>query len=644
MNGIDEKKGGNLKAIAAGLLALAAAGIFFFSFLMNEQLKIFVTSHISFNYNLLLYMLTVLIFAASDLLAIQVLPDLYLPCRRSKPEILLLALILCNSLLLFDAMRKELLQFSNGASGLLWFQIPSAVLAVLLLVLFYISVRQYQISLNNDGGRKKLLPTVLSVLAVFYGLCFYYPNYFVSDMYHGDAYFNSVYNALHNVPYTESVNSIYGYYGIFYALPLRLLGGTYKRFTFLVAVLSFLAIACVFFVLYKTVKSYWLVLLGALALISRPLATMGANYWQTYPHRILFPCLFIGLSYMWIHSGYKKGWEWAGYFFSIFSILWNVETGIVGAAAWAVMLILRKWMQRPFHSREVLLTVLKELLFLPAAFLCAYGLAEGYNLISSGHSYGLRTFLYPYLSGGYDVNGLMVDLPAFNSAYWYVMLLYGIVIAYCMSKITLYRQQGQLNPKVLLLSFLAVSGLGQMCYYMNRAAYSNLTICHIQAILILCLFVDLLWENKNIWILRGWQGSIRQAMAIMFMAVIGITAFGNIQTPVSFSERLANGIWDMREYNECCETVQKMVPENTPAVGRGVTEIYSTLGWDTGIHTLDFPDMNEAALKEINAAVRQNKRIFTTQETAEELKLDGYQIILQIDAPIVYQLYERVEE
>ncbi len=210
-----------------------------------------------------------------------------------------------------------------------------------------------------------------------------------ADRLHMNAYFNSIYNVLHGSPYTEYTTSIYGHYGILYKLPMKLLGGDHIDFILLNSLAGALTFLAMFVALHFMVKNNLLRILGAVAISFPVLAMRSGVYWQLWPHRVLFMSLMlcymafclrynllrilgaVAISFpvlamrsgvywqLWPHRvlfmslmlcymafclRYQKlNWLTCilGYVLAFIGILWNTESGLFCAAAWAGFWILR---------------------------------------------------------------------------------------------------------------------------------------------------------------------------------------------------------------------------------------------------------------------------------------------------------------
>ena len=123
---------------------------------------------------------------------------------------------------LFLALKNEsthfpgvaILYFRHLVNGKLYF-------FLLLTFIFLIYIVLKNVSLNS---RKKIL--LIYVMAILMSILLFTPNPFLDGfggIYHIHAYENSIYNVLQGQPYYLENTSIYGHYGLFFYLPVKLL-------------------------------------------------------------------------------------------------------------------------------------------------------------------------------------------------------------------------------------------------------------------------------------------------------------------------------------------------------------------------------------------------------------------------------------
>lgn len=441
------------------------------------------------------------------------------------------------------------------------------------------------------------------MLTLLIGYNFYTPEVFLRnepDRLHMDAYFNSIYNVLHGSPYTEYTTSIYGHYGILYKLPMKLLGSDLADFILLNALIGALSFLAAFLALHFIVKNDLLRIIGAVAVSFPVLAMRSGIYWQLWPHRVLFMCLM--LCYMAFCVRYKKLNRITcilGYGIVFLGILWNTESGLFCGAAWAGFWILKSLCSKENKPAYVIRTVFFQIFGIILSFLAAWGTVELYNLANGGKIMGIQEFLFPLLQSSYMDDLLRVDLPDFASAYIVIIALLFLACAWGISHMWFLRKDQETTMDILPACFAfaaAVLTLGQITYFINRAAYHNLEIAHIPCIILLCLLAEGGMETfrrfrfKDLNQYNGME-LFRCFFTGAVLLVLMTVCTGNV---IQYGQNTAlrEELHNKQELNDFAAHIAANIPENTYAFGIGVPEIYSILRWDTGCYTLDLPDLS----------------------------------------------------
>ena len=554
------------------------------------------------NINMLSYALTVVFFCLAYLIAALILD-------RSSRELLSprgaltlsLFLLLGNSIFLAAAYVLEVNIYGGVSYRYIWHSLPAALVFLFIgaeVLFFFLCLRQSRLCIPPSA--LFLLYGALTLLMLY---TFYTPEVFMRDeaeRYHMNAYFNSVYNVLHGQPYTEYTTSIYGHYGLLYRLPLLLLGGDLIDFVRLNAVLGALCFLAMFLALHFMVKSSLLRLMGALAMTFPVLAMRSGTYWQLWPHRILFMSLTLcfGAFCVRFHKLNRITCV-LGYVLGFLAILWNTESGLFCTVAWSAFWILRLLCGRQASLFRSVRGILCHLAGIVLSFLSAWGVVEVYNLSAGGRVMGIREFLFPLLQSSYMDDSLRVDLPDYPSAYITVLALLFLGTAWGISRMRCFRARQNHSAEADLLPcyvfFVSVLSLGQITYFMNRAAYHNLDICHLPAMLLLCIFAE-----RGLSIVREFR--FRQAgayapsrifhgaFAAAALAVLLIVNTGNMLM-AGVNAQLRLPFHQEQEVVDFAAHVAASVPKDTYAFGISVQELYAALRWDTNCYTLDFPDI-----------------------------------------------------
>ena len=303
-----------------------------------------------------------------------------------------------------------------------WHTQPLAVMILLFLAELAVFFWMYEnLSLKEKKGEWIVWLTYAAlVVLIFY--CMYTPNIYgrgeQGDNYHAHAYFNSVYNVYQGMPYTHNVTSIYGHYGLFFKIPMKLVHGDFRAFVLMIAGIGTLAYICAFLVLQMLVRSRVLRILAALALTFPVLGMRGGYYWQVWPHRVIFPMLFLLYGTVILKKKWSNLWTAAGgYLLCMLAILWNTETGLLLTVSWAGLYISRLLSRKKWKIRELFFSVGAQCAGMIFAFAGAYGIVNLYNLSKHSPMNSVRDFLIPLLSDGYMTDTLHLDLPTYPSAY-----------------------------------------------------------------------------------------------------------------------------------------------------------------------------------------------------------------------------------
>ena len=557
------------------------------------------------NINLLTYAMTVVLFCLLFLVICLAASRLHSTDSRQQPmAAFLLALILLagNLSFLLIMFRLEVNVYGSASARYVWHNVPFWLVCICIVAenIFFISlVRKSSIHLKNTG-----LFSLYGMLTLLTAYNFYTPAVFLRDepdRLHMDAYFNSVYNVLHGQPYTEFTTSIYGHYGIFYKFPLKILGGDLIDFILLNSIIGGLCFLAMFLALHFIVKNDLLRILGSVAMTLPILSMRSGNYWQLWPHRILFMSLM--LCFMAFCVRFQKLNRITcilGYLLAMAATLWNTESGLFCAVAWAGFWILRHLCQGKKKLSEVLLCIIGHLFGIVLSFLGAWGIVECYNLFSGGTVQGIHEFLFPLLQSSYMDDLLRVDLPDFPSAYIPILALLLLAVANGIAQMWIFHKDEIIPEKDRLISCYVfatgVLALGQMTYFINRAAYHNLEICHLPCILLLCILAEKgikFVQEFRFSDIRTCQSSqiCQGAFTLTALIVLFTLCSGNLiqyGTNTSLRQQLHNKT-DLRDF---AAHIAANIPENTYAFGIGVPEIYAILRWDTQCYTLDFPDLS----------------------------------------------------
>ena len=223
------------REIICGLTAWVLTVCFFLSCLLIPGLSERISEH--GNINILVYGMTLVLFC------ILFLAGMAWSTSRQNNSLKLTEspvakktalVILLGSQLPFwiVCVTRETEQVGTVSMKYGWHTQPLAVMILLFLAELAVFFWLYEnLSLTEKKGEWIIWLTYAAlVVLIFY--CMYTPNIYgrgeQGDNYHAHAYFNSVYNVYQGVPYTHNVTSIYGHYGLFFKIPMKLVHGDFR--------------------------------------------------------------------------------------------------------------------------------------------------------------------------------------------------------------------------------------------------------------------------------------------------------------------------------------------------------------------------------------------------------------------------------
>ena len=589
----------NRKILCGAAALLISAGFFGAAFLIPE-----LSDHINRlgNGNLLVYgamlLIFCLVFLGGMLLTERWETGTWMNRKNKKVNKLVFAVLIFLQMIFYAiGVSMETGQIGSVSEKYVWHTQPLPLMILLFLAELIVFFRVYaniQIREEKNDWMVWLIYAVLTIL-IFY--CMDTPNIFgraeAGDHFHAHAYYNSVYNVYQGLPYTDTLTSIYGHYGLLFKIPMKLVGGDFRMFVLMIAVLGTLAHVCAFLVLELTVESRILRALGAVAAAFPVLGMRGGYYWQVWPHRMIFPMILLLYAAILMKKQWWNMWTGlAGYLICLLAILWNTETGVILAVAWMALYISRCLAGGEWRIGRLIRTVPVHAVCV-ASFFGAYGLVNLYNLSKHSPANTLGEFLVPLLSDSYMVDILHLDLPMYPSAYMGVITLFLIGTAMGIST-WFYRKQKN-DEQVQLIFFMSISALGRMTYYVNRPSYHNLDCVSLSAVIMLAYLGQrgLTFIKERKW--KHWEeinlvGTVNYALGLVCAAAILAMSTGTV-LQFSQNSKIKENYHNVEELEDFVQEIAEMVPENTHGFGLNVAEVYSLLHWNTQCFTMDFSDM-----------------------------------------------------
>lgn len=484
---------------------------------------------------------------------------------------------------------------------------------------------------KNSGCSKSGVRLAFGALvAALWSILVYAPNPFFDTggrLYHAHAYTNSIMNVARLKPFDNYNLSIYGHYGLLYLPLVKLLGNNYLAIATSISIFTFITYYCVASTCEKTIENDYCYIFSIVAMgITPVMFNTGGQYYQINPHRVLFPAVSLFSVVMFQRKQFS---QLTRYIIEIalgtVALIWNVETGLVSIATLALYNILSDFNV----ERKPFMTGIKCLIFVFSCAVFSYLLVNAYSFLTGAHTWmPWKRFIYPIASDTYSITALSMKWPTPYSLFVLQLIVFSLAL---MSVLFLYAQKRTERPgdTSIFLACTAVSGLGAVSYFANRAAYANIAISCVQMLIItgtyggeaiIALRSNSIMRKRNILQLSG---KLFMLFCTFIFGVETILLFG-----ITLSNRI-NGNWKIEEFKHFLTTVDELVPANTVGMGRGVPELFFQLGRDTKCVLTDWSDMNSENLERAHDILEAHDGyLFLNQDSCDEIdNIKDYEIV-----------------
>lgn len=503
----------------------------------------------------------------------------------------------------------------------------TAIMLVLIITIFFI--------MRKANGLGKYFRISISVQISFLcALLTYLPNIFRNTLWglpHAHAYTNSIVNAARLIPYDDVRSSIYGHYGILYIPFVKLLGNDYRAIAITIALFTFVLFIATCYVVSSYISHDGLFGIAVIALGAvRVNYFFGGQYFQILPQRYFFP--FLALAFIiWqmnTHTDrrYIKLFE---VIFGVLSVIWNLEMGLCTLVSICV-----------FHiSKEKMLgRIIKKCIDCIVYFLMCVGMAyivvNFYNLLLGGEWNSVYTFIYPIGSQEYDMFKILrTPLPHVNAGHTVQSILFMYSAYKALYRLWFCASESICREREIISLTIATSGIVSLVYFINRTAAGNLSISHIQFVMLLAMYGEECLKIKKDDLrekLKEAEKLFKTLMsAISLMLVIWFAFEGILDLGKTINSRVSND-WYTKSLEESIVVLQNRVPKDTLAFGTGMPELYYEMGWNPQIAITDWSDMNYYSMTEVKQVLELHDSFIMMENT-------------KIDIPDEFVLVDRIE-
>ncbi|MCQ2081372.1 MAG: hypothetical protein MJZ11_06910 [Lachnospiraceae bacterium] len=501
-------------------------------------------------------------------------------------------------------------------------QVPAYVYFVLLIIISYFAI-QLAYSDNLAKNWSKLIRVSLSFLVMYLqGIFLYNPNIFGGseenmNLLHIDAYTTSIINASKGVPYTDTMNSIYGRYGIFYVIPVKLVNffvhNKWIAVTVCVALVGALTYGIICYLLNVLIRNDFIFFLAVLASCVPGFVMIGHHsyevYYQGFPHRILAQMIPLLCCFFLVKYEEKKWIRAICWVAMSLNLLWNLEIGIIGLIVW----IICDSYQACKHVGWKGITLFKELIFVFLAFFGAYIVLWNYNFFIGDVATPVRVFLFPFIRNssieGIDGNSVFQNISeslytrqyngAFEGGFIFLIIFMAVI---SVGVIRLIKRE--LTEKEILIFVSSILGIESYFYHVSHDNFFTNHIFIVIGILVIAAIADYFSRIHSTKQMESNLNSILFYVAIIILVGLSIDSMSSLPTKYS---RVEASIWKTEEAEKFAEEMLYSISEDTLCIGEGMPQVCAYAGFDPKIETSDMPDASNEVLLYLKEMIENNK-------------------------------------
>ncbi len=476
-------------------------------------------------------------------------------------------------LLLVFYHETDLQPFAFAGTDYIWHDIPFLFILPIMLLLGILG--------NLFAGKRAKVPGRIQrriVQLVSAGMCFasvFCVNIFTGDYTHGDAFMHAIYVFLNGAPFDRNAKQIYGFYAILYAVPVKIVDLFTDTWTAMVICVGLAAALCGFGfckVLDKLITNDHLYSSAAFAGIISYVAKRNFNYWQLWPHRVLFPVLVLFALTTWQGEKEKRN-RFFTLLLCVLAIINNFETGLICVIVISAFEVYRLFQEKHVSWKRLGWNIIRLITQAAIVVLCAYGIVNLVNHSMGGPWIGPGSFLFPIVGGANFGNNLYMDLPPMPTSWslYLFVLLSGICIP--LMHTSIMGNPSKEGPVDAVFAS-ALMGMGVAYYYFNRAAYFNLDICILPFVIILAYYLDETIKGtpgEKIKVKDHLLAVRDHSVSFVFLGLLTVMCAGTIVNfPIRIQGRVQRGDFCYDDLKDGKEWITTYLPEDTFFYGKGL--------------------------------------------------------------------------
>ena len=384
------------------------------------------------------------------------------------------------------------------------------------------------------------------------------------NIYHSAAYLDSILNTYYGVPFTGLESELYGHYSIIMLPFMKLFGMNTNTIGIMLGLLTaacfILLCACIM----MSTDSFILKVfgIGGLGIYG---VTAYSIYWQSFPHRMIFPSLVIFvLTFAAFRKKFGPKLFYIGLLIPTLALIWNTESGAVVMVAWALCGAESIFSKLPKLARFFI----SLLISVAASVTGALIVVNIYNRVCGGAWIGPKE-LIGFQATGF-VGHISKGLDSGNALHVHIFAMLFICAVYGIRELYIRKNT---SVKATFAIAVAAIGLGIGTYYINNPSGGE-GILSMYFMLASVIVLSCAKISRDPYNLAKTCLAIYAAMALFCGGINGrelIPQVGSHKSAYAY---------DYSKFRSFCKDLDSRVAPDTVGGGFGTTQVFMELGRD----------------------------------------------------------------
>lgn len=470
----------------------------------------------------------------------------------------------------------------NYATIFSWRQIP-LVAVISYTVICVVFVLCYSWKNKDIDSIVVYFGYAIAVLLVF--IHNLYLNNF--DEYHHAAVYDSVYNCYHGVPFDRFTTGIYGHYGIFIGLFLRLVHGNAITMFYVHAFIAALEMLLYICIIHGCVSKNYIRIISALAAVYVPAVLCVYVHWQSIPIRNL-PLLLIIAYTVWCcrHKKFTNKYIFIGYLIAALGIVWSTDSGIYAVISFTAAVVVMYLQKYKWYEKRMLMRYALAIGLCIMSVVAALAFVNIYNLICGGKLI-FKAFFYPLLDEAYmkswGASGT-IKVALGNQAWIFTLVGFAVILLLGLYYTKIAKPQDKhLNLIAPVYTVVGMCGLTMYFYYASRPVYVSLDIVFYFACIAVAVLGDkfVLGLSDVIHVRDSFFGISRKCLGVISISVLTILASQTVFTVPNLINKQSRGYYDSNTYKTRAQLMEAVIPEDAMIIGCGTSSLKLQLDWSS---------------------------------------------------------------